>query len=89
MVCIMVCVGVYYFCYVRHVFVCIGMYPRGIGASIDMYWLVLVYIEKMVYIVHICTNLLYCSVNCTYFLFIACIGMYWYVSKVQVLICIG
>ena len=55
MVCIMVCVGVYYFCYVRHVFVCIGMYPRGIGASIDMYWLLLVCIEKMVYIVHICT----------------------------------
>ena len=54
---------------------------QGIGASIDMYWLVLICMEKMVYIVHICTNLLYCSINCTSFLFIACIGMYWYVSK--------
>ena len=37
MVCIMVCVGMYYFWCVLNVLVCIDMYSKVIWSSIDMY----------------------------------------------------
>ena len=46
MVCIMACIGMYYFWYVLHVLVSIGMYSEVICASIHKYWLVLAYMEK-------------------------------------------
>ena len=46
MLCIMACIGMYYFWYVLHVSVCIGMYSRVMCASIQMYWLVLACMEK-------------------------------------------
>ena len=46
MVCIMACIGMYYFWYVLHVLVSIGMYSEVICASIHKYWLVLACMEK-------------------------------------------
>ena len=47
MVCIMACIGMYYFWYVIHILVSIGMYSEVICASIHMYWLVLACMEKL------------------------------------------
>ena len=72
MVCIIItCIGIFYFCYVLHVLVYIGMYSKVICASIDMYWLECV--EKIVCIVlHVWKK--------WYVLYVfVCNGMYLYV----------
>ena len=55
-------IGMYYFWYVLHVLVSVGMYSEVICASIHMYWLALACIENGLY--------------CTYWYVLLCIGIY-------------
>ena len=83
MVCIMACIGMYYFWYVLHVLVSIGMYSEVICASIHMYWLVLACIEKW-FVLYI----LVCIVMYWYILIY--IDLYWMYSYVLVcMVCTG
>ena len=85
----MACIGRYYFWYVLHVLVCIGMYSRVMFTSIIyMYWLVLACVEKwyVLYIlVRICTywyQLIYIDLNWMYWYVLVCMvctGLYFYV----------
>ena len=85
MVCIMACIGqgMYYFWYVLHVLVSIGMHSEVIFASIHKYWLVLASMEKwyLMYIL-VCIVLIYIHLYWPVLKVLVCIGMYgmyWYV----------
>ena len=80
-VCIMACICMYYFWYLLHVLVTIGMCLRVICASIHTYWLVLACMEKwyVLYIlVWICTINLYWPVLDVWYVLVCmvCSGLY-------------
>ena len=79
----MACIGMYYFWYVLHVLVSIGMHSEVIFASIHKYWLVLASMEKwyLMYIL-VCIVLIYIHLYWPVLKVLVCIGMYgmyWYV----------
>ena len=72
MVCIMACIGMYYFWYVLHILVCI---KRVICACIHVYWLVLACMKKW-YVLYI---LVCICMHWYQFIYIDLYWMYWYV----------
>ena len=82
-VCIMACIDMYYFWYVLHVLVSIGMYSRVLCTSIHMFWIVLACMEKW-YVLYI----LVCI--CMYCYQLICIDLYWIYWYVLVcIVCTG
>ena len=79
----MACIGMYYFWYVLHVLVSIGMYSEVICASIHMYWLVLACIEKW-FVLYILVSIV------MYWYILIYIDLYWMYSYVLVcMVCTG
>ena len=74
----MTCIGMYYFWYVLHVLISIGMYSRVICASIHLYklyLLVLVYMEKW----YVLYRLVCIGMYLYLLIYIDLYWMYWYV----------
>ena len=75
MVCIMACIGMYFFCQVLHILVSIGMYWEVICASIHMYWLVLACMKKW----YVLFTLVCIDIYWYILIYIDLYWMYWYV----------